>query len=108
MCPYLTRITIDKERGLVLTPSRIDGIHSSQRTRTGLVLRYRKGDPVAASRQIDGMNVPAVPRGTRGTVLTTTVFGRPKRVFFSVSDGWGLKRFHVEVRRGDVERIDGQ
>ena len=70
-------------------------------------MRYRKGDLVAASREIDGMNVPVVPRGTRGRVLKTTVFGRPKRVFFAVSDGWGLKRFHVDVCRGDVERIDG-
>lgn len=50
------------------------------------VLRYRKGDLVAASREIDGMNVPVVPRGTRGRVLKTTLFGRPKRVFFAVSD----------------------
>lgn len=49
------------------------------------------------------MDVPLVPAGARGTVLTTTMFGRPKKVFFAVSDGWGVKRFHVIVRRGNVE-----
>jgi hypothetical protein len=51
------------------------------------------------------MDVPLVPSGCRGTVVTTTMFGRPKRVFFAVSDGWGLKRFHVNVRPGDVGRL---
>jgi hypothetical protein len=31
------------------------------------------------------------------------MLGRPKKVFFAVSDGWGLKRFEVAVRRGDVD-----
>jgi hypothetical protein len=31
------------------------------------------------------------------------MLGRPKTVFFAVSDGWGLKRFEVAVRRGDVD-----
>jgi hypothetical protein len=67
------------------------------------IMRCRKGDAVTARRQIEGMDVPLVPVGCRGTVLTTTTFGRPKQVFFAVSDGWGLKRFHVNVRPGDVE-----
>ena len=66
-------------------------------------MRCRKGDEVTARRQIEGMNVPVVPEGSRGTVLATTMLGRPKKVFFAVSDGWGLKRFHVEVQRGDVD-----
>jgi len=64
----------------------------------------RKGDEVTARREIEGMNVPLVHAGSRGTVVTTTMFGRPKRVQFAVSDGWGVKRFQVDVRRGDVER----
>jgi hypothetical protein len=35
--------------------------------------------------------------------VTTTMLGRPKKVFFAVSDGWGLKRFEVMVNRGDVD-----
>ncbi|MBI3215026.1 MAG: hypothetical protein HYZ38_14460 [Mycobacterium sp.] len=48
------------------------------------------------------MDVPVVPEGTTGTVVATTALGRPKTVFFKVNDGWGLKRFQVTVRRGDV------
>jgi hypothetical protein len=66
-------------------------------------MRCRKGDEVTANRQIEGMDVPLVPAGSRGTVLETTMLGRPKKVFFAVSDGWGLKRFHVNVQRGDVD-----
>ena len=65
-------------------------------------MRCRRGDEVIARRQIEGIDVPQVPSGCRGTVVTTTMLGRPKRVFFAVSDGWGLKRFHVNVRPGDV------
>jgi hypothetical protein len=66
-------------------------------------MRCRKGDEVAARRQIEGMNVPLVPAGSRGTVQATTMLGRPKTVSFAVFDGWGLKQFHVDVRRGDVD-----
>lgn len=65
-------------------------------------VRYSKGDTVIARRRIEGMNVPLVPAGSRGTIVSTTVLGRPKRVFFVVSDGWGRKRFHVDVRFGDI------
>jgi hypothetical protein len=67
------------------------------------MMRCRKGDAVIARQRIEGMDVPLVPAGARGTVVTTTMLGRPKKVFFAVSDGWGLKRFHVTVRRGDVD-----
>ena len=65
-------------------------------------MRFHRGDGVVACRQIDGMDVPLVPAGSAGTVVTTTMFGKPKRVSFAVSDGWGLKRFHVDVRPRDV------
>jgi hypothetical protein len=65
-------------------------------------MRCRRGDLVIARRQIEGMDVPLVPVGSRGTVVTTTMFGRPKRVFFAVSDGWELKRFQVNVRSREV------
>lgn len=65
-------------------------------------MRCRKGDTVTARRKIEGMDVPVVPEGTTGTVVATTALGRPKTVFFKVNDGWGLKRFQVTVRRGDV------
>jgi hypothetical protein len=46
-----------------------------------------------------------VPAGTVGTVKATTVLGKPKTVFFALTTGWGEKRFTVNVRRGDVERV---
>ncbi|MGW0163368.1 hypothetical protein ACWDUN_29005 [Mycobacterium sp. NPDC003323] len=63
---------------------------------------FHKGDVVAARRRIEGVDVPIVPAGAVGTVTTTTVFGNPKRVHFAVSDTWGIKRFQVRVRRGEV------
>jgi len=66
--------------------------------------RYHKGDKVTAQRTIEDIDVPVVPEGAEGTVVTTTVFGRPKHVAFAVSDGWGLKRFQARVRPSDVRR----
>jgi hypothetical protein len=34
------------------------------------------------------------------------VLGKPKTVFFALATGWGEKKFTVDVRRGDVERVD--
>jgi len=65
-------------------------------------MRYRKGESIIAQRQIDGMNVPEVPAGT---VEATTLFGKPKRVFFALATGWGEKRFTVDVHRSDVHRV---
>jgi hypothetical protein len=48
------------------------------------------------------MDVPPVPAGAEGTVVATTLLGRPKRVHFTLSTIWGLKRFQVDVGRGDV------
>jgi hypothetical protein len=62
----------------------------------------RKGDRVTARRQIDGMNVPEVPPGTDGTVVKTTLLGRPKQVQFVLQTARGPKRFVVSVQRGDV------
>lgn len=67
---------------------------------------FRAGDTVAACRRLEGIDVPVVPEGTIGTVASTTVFGNPKRVHFTVSDTWGTERFRVRVRRGDVEPVD--
>lgn len=67
--------------------------------------RFRAGDVVAARRRIEEVDVPVVPAGAVGRVTTTTVFGNPKRVHFAVADTWGTKRFHVRVRRGDVEQV---
>ncbi|WP_268788550.1 hypothetical protein [Mycolicibacterium iranicum] len=36
--------------------------------------------------------------------MTTTLFGRPKRVAFAVADGWGLKRFQARVRPSDIQQ----
>ena len=77
-----------------------------QQTSAGVTeIRYRKGDSIIARRQIEGMNVPNVPVGSVGTVKSTTVLGKPKTVFFALATGWGPKRFTVDVRPGDVERV---
>lgn len=65
-------------------------------------MRYHKGDQVTAQREIEGMDVPPVAPGTTGTVVATTLFGQPKRVFFAIQTVWGPKRFHVDVGRRDV------
>jgi hypothetical protein len=67
-------------------------------------MAFRKGEVVTARRQLAGIDVPVVPAGCSGTVVKTTVFGRPKTVHFEVADGWGVKRFDVDVQRGDVDR----
>ena len=66
--------------------------------------RYRKVDKVTARRPIEDFDVPRVPEGAEGTVVATTLFGRPKQVAFAVSDGWGLKRFQARVRPSDIRR----
>lgn len=63
---------------------------------------YRKGDRVTANQQLFGMNVPIVPTGATGTVVKTTLLGRPKVVAFAVSTAAGEERFDVEVDDGDV------
>jgi hypothetical protein len=67
------------------------------------MMRCRKGDAVTARRKIEGIDVPLVHPAARGTVEATTIFGRPKKVSFALSDGWGVKKFHVDVTRRDVE-----
>jgi hypothetical protein len=47
------------------------------------------------------MDVPEVPAGSVGTVVATTVLGRPKRVHFALQTGWGPKEFDVDIRRRD-------
>jgi hypothetical protein len=64
---------------------------------------YRKGDQVTANKPIFGMNVPPVPVGATGTVVKTTLLGRPKLVAFAVPTGLETARFAVEVDHGDVD-----
>jgi hypothetical protein len=64
---------------------------------------YHKGDQVTASKIIFGMNVPPVPAGTSGTVVQTTLLGRPKKVSFDLETGWGESPVKVEVDPGDVD-----
>jgi hypothetical protein len=64
---------------------------------------HRRGDRVTASKMIFGMNVPPVPAGTPGTVVKTTLLGRPKKVSFPVRTGWGEAAVKVEVDPGDVD-----
>jgi hypothetical protein len=66
-------------------------------------MRYHKGDRVTARRKIEDFDVPQVMPGTTGTVAATTLFGRPKKVFFSIQTVWGPKRFQASVDRRDVE-----
>lgn len=66
-------------------------------------MRVHKNDVVSARRTIQNMDRPRVLKGTKGTVVETTVFGRPKRVCFSVSDVWGPKHVRVTVGRHDVD-----
>ena len=65
-------------------------------------MSWRKGDRVTSQRQIEGMNVPEVPAGTDGTIVKTTLFGKPKQVRFALQTAWGPKRFVVSVHPGDV------
>ena len=66
-------------------------------------MRYSKGDNVLAKRDLSGMNVPDVPAGTAGTVISVSILGRPRRVHFDLMTSWGRKSFDVEVHRGDIE-----
>jgi hypothetical protein len=92
-------VVIDKTQ----RPDFMWALPSPVESRGDSIMRCRRGDIVIARRQIEGMDVPLIPAGSRGTVVTTTMFGRPKRVFFAVSDGWGLKRFQVSVRSNEVK-----
>jgi hypothetical protein len=48
------------------------------------VRRYQQGNKVTARRMIADMNVPEVPAGSVGTVVATTVLGKPKKVHFAL------------------------
>jgi hypothetical protein len=69
------------------------------------VRRYKRGDKVTARSEIDGINVPDVPAGSTGTVVATTLLGRPKTVHFALETAWGTKQFHVGVHRRNVDLI---
>ena len=65
--------------------------------------RYRRGDRVTARSEIGGVNVPDVPAGAVGTVVETTLTGKPKTIHFGLETPWGPKRFDVGVHRRRVE-----
>lgn len=65
--------------------------------------RYKRGDKVTARSAIDGINVPDVPAGSVGTVVATTVLGKPKTLHFSLETAFGPKQFDVGVHRRGVD-----
>lgn len=65
--------------------------------------RFKKGDRVTARCPIGGINVPDVPAGSVGTVVATTLTGRPKTIHFTLQTPSGPKRFDVGVHRRRVE-----
>jgi hypothetical protein len=67
------------------------------------VKRYKKGDTVTARSEISGMNVPEVPAGATGTVVATTLLGKPKTIHFALDTPWGPKQFQVGVHRRNVD-----
>lgn len=69
----------------------------------GIVRRYKRGDRVTARSDIGGINVPDVPAGAVGTVVETTLTGKPKTIHFALETPWGPKRFDVGVHRRRVD-----
>jgi hypothetical protein len=67
------------------------------------VRRYKRGDKVTACSGIDGINVPDVPAGSTGTVVATTLMGRPKTIHFALETAFGPKQFDVGVHRRHVD-----
>jgi hypothetical protein len=67
------------------------------------VRRFKRGDQVTARRAIGGMNAPDVPAGSVGTVVATTLMGKPKTVHFALDTPWGPKQFQIGVHRRNVE-----
>lgn len=65
--------------------------------------RFKTGDQVTARETIGGINVPDVPAGTVGTVVETTLTGKPKTIHFALETPWGPKRFDVGVHRRRVD-----
>jgi hypothetical protein len=49
------------------------------------------------------MNAPDVPAGSVGTVVATTLMGKPKTVHFALDTPWGPKQFQIGVHRRNVE-----
>jgi hypothetical protein len=67
-------------------------------------MHFRKGDRVTASRELGEIDAAAVPEGTEGTVLETSLIGSPKLVAFVVNDMLGEKHIELLVDRGDVTK----
>ncbi|MCV7420722.1 hypothetical protein H7K45_09255 [Mycobacterium yunnanensis] len=64
--------------------------------------RYKRGDRITTLSDIGGINVPDVPAGAVGTVVQTTLTGKPKTIHFDLETPWGHKRFDVGVHRRRV------
>jgi hypothetical protein len=60
---------------------------------------------VTARSGIDGMNVPDVPAGSVGTVIETTLLGKPKTVHFELKTAFGPKQFEVGVHRRNFDLV---
>jgi hypothetical protein len=60
---------------------------------------------VTARSPIDGINVPDVPAGSEGTVVATTLLGKPKRLHFALQTAFGPKQFEVGVHRRHVDLV---
>ena len=65
--------------------------------------RFKTGDQVTARSAIGGINVPDVPEGSVGTVVATTLMGKPKTVHFALDTPWGRKQFQIGVHRRNVD-----
>ena len=51
------------------------------------------------------MNTPDVPPGAVGTVVRTTLLGKPKTVHFELTTAFGPKRFEVGVHRRHFDLV---
>lgn len=63
---------------------------------------YRRGDKVTAQRKLVDINVAAVPAGSEGRVISTTLLGAPSKVEFELDTLMGTRKFKLPVQRGDV------
>ena len=64
---------------------------------------YRRGDRVTAQRKLVDVTVAAVPEGTEGQVVATTLWGAPRLVEFVLDTVMGIKHVKLPVGRGDVQ-----
>ena len=60
---------------------------------------------MTARSAFEGMDVPEVPAGSVGTVVATTLLGRPKVVHFALQTAYGAKQFDVDVHRRNFDLV---